>query len=242
MIASAQKRARPKPKTAPPSAAAPAQARLPVTITLKKGDEIEGNFLRADSETMEVEVRSGRLTIKMSEVSSLYFKGEDEKHAEEEEKDPVLPTPDPSLQAGRKAFAALQKLAEAAKIKLPVGDYGNLLIETKPVIDEALMDISDYSLKNAIARTLEAYYDAGQAGGAARAYETPRQIFGAPRVIEQGIPVDSEPGATLMKKYQIKAEVNRLAQADHLKLDEALKAIWSVAGERLNYVASMIRQ
>ncbi|MBO0862481.1 MAG: hypothetical protein J2P21_29075, partial [Chloracidobacterium sp.] len=240
-IASGQKRARPKPKTAPTPAAAPAPTRRPVSVTLKKGDEIEGNFLRADTETMEVEVRSGRLTIKMSDVSSLFFIDEGERPAEEEEKDPAPPAPDPGLQAGRKAFAALQKLAEAAKIKLPVGDYGNLLIDTKPVIDEALMDISDYSLKNAITRTLEAYYDAGQAGGAARAYET-RQTFGAPRVIEQGIPVDSEPGATLMKKYQIKAEVNRLAQADHLKLDEALKAIWAVAGERLNYVASMIRQ
>jgi hypothetical protein len=45
-----------------------------------------------------------------------------------------------------------------------------------------------------------------------------------------------------MRKYQIKPEVDRLAQADHLKLDEALKAIWAVAGARLNYVATMIRQ
>jgi hypothetical protein len=241
-IAYGQKQTRPKNKTAPPTAAAPRPARRPVTVALKRGDEIDGNFLRADAETMEIELPSGRLTIKMNEVSSLYFKGEDEKPAEEEQKDAAPPaSPNPGLQAERKAYSALRKLAEAAKIKLPLGEYGNLLIDTKPVIDEALMDISDYSLKNAIARTLEAYYDAGQAYGAARAYET-RRAFGAPRVVEQGIPVDSEPGATLMRKYQIKAEVDRLAQADHLKLDEALKAIWEVADARLNYVASMIRQ
>jgi len=45
-----------------------------------------------------------------------------------------------------------------------------------------------------------------------------------------------------MRKYQIKPEVDRLAQADHLKLDEALKAIWAVASARLNYVAELIRQ
>ncbi|MBO0725677.1 MAG: hypothetical protein J2P52_08770 [Blastocatellia bacterium] len=238
-IAYGQKRARPKAKPAP----AAATVKRPVNVVLKRGDEISGNFLRADAETMEIELPSGKLTIKMSEVSSLYFTGEAEQPEEEqnEQKDAAPTAPDRSLQAERKAYSALRKLAEAAKIKLPLGEYGNLLIDTKPVIDEALMDISDYSLKNAIARTLEAYYDAGQALGAARAYET-RQIFGAPRVVEQGIPVDSEPGATLMRKYQIKAEVNRLAQADHLKLDEALKAIWGVAGERLNYVASMIRQ
>jgi hypothetical protein len=45
-----------------------------------------------------------------------------------------------------------------------------------------------------------------------------------------------------MKKYQIKPGVNRLGQADHLELDTALKAIWEVAGARLNYLATLIRQ
>src|SRR5215475_9123220 len=242
-ISSGQKRARPKPKAAPATATAP--VKRPVNITLKKGDEISGNFLRADTETMEVETQSGKLTIRMSEVSSLYFIGEDETPAEEEHKDAASPAaPDPGLQAERKAYAALRKLAEAAKIKLPAGQYGDLLIDAKTTIDEALMDITDYSLKNAITRTLEAYYDAGQALGAAQSYEPRRtpMTWGSARVIEQGIPVKSEPGATLMRKYQIKPEVDRLAQADHLKLDEALKAIWAVASARLNYVATLIRK
>jgi hypothetical protein len=248
-IAFGQKRARPKPKTAPATATAP--VKRPVNITLKKGDEISGDFLRADTETMEVETRSGKLTIRMSEVSSLYFIGEDEKPAEEERTDTAPPSKsrgdlgDPSLQAERKAYAALRKLDEAAKIKLPAGQYGDLLIDAKTIIDEALMDISDYQLKNAITRTLEAYYDASQALGAAQSYEPRRtpMTWGSARVIsEQRIPVKSEPGATLMRKYQIKPEVDRLAQADHMKLDEALKAIWAVAGARLNYVATLIRQ
>jgi len=248
-IAFGQKRARPKPNTAPATATAP--VKRPVNITLKKGDEISGNFLRADTETMEVETKSGKLTIRISEVSSLYFIGEDEKPEEEEQKDTAPPSKsrgdqgDPGLQAERKAYAALRKLDEAAKIKLPAGQYGDRLIDAKTTIDEALMDISDYQLKNAITRTLEAYYDVGQALGAAQSYEPRRtpMTWGSARVInEQRISVKSEPGATLMRKYQIKPEVDRLAQADHLKLDEALKAIWAVAGARLNYVASLIRQ
>lgn len=242
VIAAGQRRARPKPKTAPAPAAAPAPARRPVTVNLKQGDTVTGNFLRADAETMEVEIQTGRLTIKMSEVASLVFTDEGEKPPEEEQKETAAPVTDPSLMAARKAYAELRKLAEAAKIKLPLGQYGNLLIETKTVVEEALTEISDYSLKNEIARTLEAYYDAGQAWGAARAYDTGRMTWGAARVIEQRIPVDSEPGATLMRKYQIKPGVNRLAQADHLELDTALKAIWAVAGARLNYVATLIRQ
>jgi hypothetical protein len=239
--AAGQRRPRPKPKTAPAPAAALVTIKRPVTVNLKQGDQVTGNFLRADAETMEVEIQSGRLTIKMSEVASLVFIDEGVMPIEEEHKDAAPPAPDPGLQAGRKAYAALRKLAEAAKINLPLGQYGNLLIDTKPVIEEALTEISDYSLKTEISRALEAYYDAGQAFGAARTYDTGR-VFGAARVIEQRIPVDTEPGATLMRKYQIKPGVNRLGQADHLELDTALKAIWTVAGGRLNYVAALIRQ
>src|SRR5262245_24985189 len=247
-IASGQRRSRPKSKPAPPAPAttiAPAPAKRPVTVNLKEGDPVTGNFLRADAETMQIEIRSGRLTIKMSEVASLVFTEEGEtaaRRAEEEQKETSTPPPDPSLPAARKAYAALRKLAEAAKIKLPLGQYGNLLIETKTVVEEALTEISDYSLKNEIARTLDAYYDAGQAWGAAQAYDTGRRTLGAARVIEQRILVDSEPGATLMRKYQIKPGVNRLGLADHLELDTTLKTIWGVAGARLNYVAALIRQ
>ena len=246
-VAYGQRRPRPKPKTAPPAPAkaiSPAPSKRPVTVNLKQGDPVTGYFMRADAETLQIEIRSGQLTIKMSEVASLIFTEEGEtaaRPAEEEQKDTAAPASDPSLPAARKAYAALRKLAEAAKIKLPLGQYGNLLIETKTVVEEALAEISDYSLKNEIARTLEAYYDAGQAWGAARAYDV-IQTWGAARVIEQRIPVDSEPGATLMRKYQIKPGVNRLGLADHLELDTALKTIWGVAGARLNYVAALIRQ
>src|SRR5262245_938855 len=179
--AAGQKRSRPKPKTAPARAAEPVPTKRPVTVTLKQGDSVTGNFLRADAETMEVEIQSGRLTIKMNEVASLIFIEEGVMPIEEEQKDAASPAPDPSMPAARKAYAELLKLAEAAKIKLPLGQYGNLLIETKAVVEEALTEISDYSLKNEIARTLEAYYDAGQAWGAARDYDTRRQrTFGDP--------------------------------------------------------------
>jgi hypothetical protein len=248
--AAGQRRSRPKPKTAPTRAAEPVPTKRPVTVTLKQGDSVTGNFLRADAETMEVEIQSGRLTIKMNDVASLIFtdEGEGVMPIEEETKDAASPAPDPGPAAGRKAYAALRKLADAANIKLPQGQYGDLLIDTKTVVEEALTEISDYSLKNQIASTLEAYQDAGQAWGAARPYETRRQRtfgsdpWGPTRVIEQRIPIDSEPGATLMRKYQIKPGVNRLAVPDHLELDTALKAIWAVASARLNYVATLIRQ
>ena len=63
--AARQKRSRPKPNTPPAHAATPIPTKRPVTVNLKQGDQVTGNFLRADAETMEVEIQSGRLTIKM---------------------------------------------------------------------------------------------------------------------------------------------------------------------------------
>lgn len=236
-ITAGQRRPRLKPKPAPPVPAAaisPAPAKRSVTVNLKQGEPVKGNFLRADAETAQVEIQSGRLTIKMNEVASLVFTNEGEiaarpaKEEQPDEKDTDLPASNPNLPAARKAYAALRKLAEAAKIKLPLGQYGNLLIETKPVVDEALMEISEYTLKTEIARVMEAYIDAGQAWGAAQA--------------NGHVPINSEPGTTLMRKYQIKPGVNRLGQADHLEIDTTLKTIWAAAGARLNYVAALIRQ
>jgi hypothetical protein len=84
--AAGQRRSRPKPKTAPARAAAPVPTKRPVTVTLKQGDQVEGNFLRADTETIEVEIQSGRLTIKMNDVASLVFVDEGVMPIEEEQK------------------------------------------------------------------------------------------------------------------------------------------------------------
>src|SRR5262245_27420115 len=110
-VALGQRRPRPKPKPAPPAPAtttSPAPAKRPVTVNLKEGDPVTGNFLRADAEKMQIEIRSGQLTIKMSEVASLVFSEEGEtaaRRAEEERKDADPPATDPSLPAARKAYA-----------------------------------------------------------------------------------------------------------------------------------------
>jgi len=228
--AAAQRRPRPKPKPAPVPAATPASTKRPVTVNLKQGDPVAGNFLRADAETVQIEVQSGQLTIKMNEVASLVFTDEEEpaKPAEEAPKDSAPAPANPTLPAARKASAALSKLAEAAKIKLPYGQYGNLLIEVRPAIDEALIELPDGTLKIEITRAMENYTDAAQAWGAA-------QVNGR-------VPITDEPGARLMRKYEIKPGVNRLGQADHLEIDTALKTIWAVAESRLNYIATLIKR
>ncbi|HKX28225.1 MAG TPA: hypothetical protein VJ302_11055, partial [Blastocatellia bacterium] len=54
------------------------------------------------------------------------------------------------------------------------------------------------------------------------------------------IPISSEPGNTLMRKYDIRPEANNVGQADHLSLDLTLRTIWARAGIYFNNVANLL--
>jgi hypothetical protein len=235
-IASGQGKPRPKPKPKPRTSStttAPTSAttKRPVTVNLKNGDPVSGHFLRADGETVQIETRSGRLSIKMSDVYSLVFSDDVEASSgtiEEIVKNLDPAESDTNLAAARKSYNALRKLADAAQIKLACAQYGYLLIETRAVLDEALPEITDGSIRLYIERSLEAYTDAGKACGA---------------VDEKGvIPINTEPGATLRDKYNIKAGVNAFGQAVHLRIDDALKNIWAAAAVQLKNLSLSLGQ
>jgi hypothetical protein len=231
IITPGQSRPRPRPRSAPP-APAPATvstpARRAVTVNLKQGDPVTGNFVRADAETVQVEMASGRLTIKMSDVASLVFAADAPgKTAEEAAKNPAPANPAASP-AARKAYTALRKLADAAQLGLPYGQYGNLLIETKAIVSEAMATIPESTLKTYLAQAMDAYTDAGQAWSA---MQTKGNLL-----------IATEPAATLMNKYSIRPDVNQLGQADHLRLDTTLSTIWAAAGNHLNNVAALLKQ
>lgn len=225
-----QTRARPRPRPATPApapAAVSAPARRAVTVNLKQGEPVTGNFVRADAETVQVELSGGRLIIKMSDVASLVFTSDaTSKTAEETAKNPAPANPAASP-AAHKAYTALRKLADAAQLGLPYPQYGNLLIETKAVVGEAMTTLPEGTLKTYIAQALDAYTDAGQAWGA-------MQMKGA-------LLIATEPAATLMNKYSIRPDVNAVGQADHLRLDTTLSAIWAAAGNHLNNLATLLK-
>ena len=231
-IVISQSRPRPKSKTVqliPASTATSSVTKRPVTINLKKGDPIKGYFLRADAETVQVEVKSGTLAIKLNEIDSLLFRSEEASEAKPHEAaqaEPPRPTQDSIQQNMRKAYTSLRKLSDAAKISLPYPQYANLLIEVRPVIEQTLSALPEGGVKSDVAAAMEAYMDAGQAWGA---------------MLTKGVlPIATEPGATLMKKYAIKPAVNALGQEDHLQLDTTLNAIWTAAESRLSNLAMLL--
>jgi hypothetical protein len=103
-----------------------------------------------------------------------------------------------------------------------------LLIEVRPAIDQALAALPEGAVKSDVAAAMESYTDAGQAWGV---------MFG-----KGGLPIATEPGATLMKKYAIKPAVNALGQESYLPLDLTLATIWTSARMRLNNIAALLKQ
>jgi hypothetical protein len=232
-VAVSQSRSRSKARTVravPAPAATPLPIKRPVTINLKQGDPIRGFFLRADANTVQVEVKSGSMAVKLNEIDSLQFAPEESAAVVTKAEAPVEAAPvaqDTVTPNARKAFTALRKLADAAKIGLPYPQYTNLLIEVRPAVDQALGALPEGAIKSDVAAAMEAYTDAGQAWSA---------------MTGTGIlPIATEPGATLMKKYAIKPAVNALGQEDRLLIDTTLSTIWTAAGTRLNNIATILK-
>jgi hypothetical protein len=224
-IVNGQRKTHPKTRPRPPAISI-APAKLPVIVNLKDGQSVKGHFIRADAQNLQVEVRSGKLSIKMSEVFSMIFETDEEtpsKSVEEVVKNLDQEAADPTLPVARKAYNTLRRLAEAGQLRVPYSQYSAQLFEAKSVVDEALGVLPDGAIKIDLTRALEVYTDVARAWGAAS---------------QNGrIPINTEPGSTLMQKYKIKPELNAVSQADHLKLDTALKTILSSAEPMLRNIA-----
>lgn len=209
----------------------PAPIKRPVTINLKQGDSIQGYFLSADADTVQVEVKSQSRVFRLNEIDALSFSAKEPESKSQQENPPSAaqpaPTPDAALVNARKAYTALRKLSDAAKIGLPYLQYANMLIEVRPVVDDALSALPENGLKADIRAAMEAYVDAGQAWGQAH--------------MTGFLPIATEPGMTLMKKYAIKPAVNALGQEDRLILNMTLNAIWAAAAGSLNSLASALK-
>jgi hypothetical protein len=232
-VADSQSRSRSKARVvraAPVPAATPLPVKRPVTINLKQGDPIKGYFMRADANALLVELKTGSMVVKLSEIDSLSFTPDEPPAVATKAEAPAEPAPvvqDTVTPNARKAYTALRKLADAAKIGLPYPQYANLLIEVRPAIDQAFAALPEGAIKGDVAGAMEAYTDAGQAWSA---------------MMGSGVlPIATEPGATLMKKYGIKPAVNALGQEDRLLIDVTLGTIWTAAGTRLNNIAMVLK-
>jgi hypothetical protein len=121
----------------------------------------------------------------------------------------------PGTQKAAEAVAALRKIHAATEVGVNYQQYGMLLIEAKAKVNDANAVLPDGELKNRLNAAVDAYTDASQVWG--------MKINGPP------LSPDKEPGATLMRKYNLKTHTISAAALTYIDPEEAMRAMWGAA-------------
>jgi hypothetical protein len=193
-----------------------------VTVNLKTGAPVTGQFVQADPLSIQIEVAGNLLKIKIDDVVSVVFAPE---LVPKQAVEAVAP---PKDEDANRALRALRKLAGATEIGISFQEYGSRLIDVKNEVDDASSRIPAGDLKNELSLAMEAYADAGQAWNQMIRYE-----FMLP---------NSEPGLTLIRKYSLQPTElvpgNRSTLA--LPRNYVLTSVWGAARSHIDRASSML--
>ena len=103
--------------------------------------------------------------------------------------------------AAQDAIAALKKIEAATQVGVNYQQYGMLLIEAKDKVNNANAALPASELKRELNAAIDAYADAGQVWSA--------------KISDRNLKPDTEPGATLIRKYNLKTNSIRIGRALH---------------------------
>lgn len=115
----------------------------------------------------------------------------------------------------REAVAALRKIEAAVQVGVSYQQYGTLLVEAKSKVNDANVVLPEGELKQKLNAAMDAYADAGQVWGL--------KVGGTNLLPER------EPGATLVRKYNLKTHTISSVSLTYIDPDEAMQAAWGAA-------------
>ena len=160
-------------------------------------------------------------------------------------KDPNALSPD-AKSAARKSLDALQKLKASSDVGVNKMQYGNLLIEAKAAVNQAIPKLPDNELKKEIQATMEAYADVSEAWEAFEGEELLNiKDFGQITPNRKG----QQFGVHLRNKYNLKiypVEFSGKQVSEdkalfvYLKRSETFSTIWQEAERHLNRAESLM--
>ena len=206
------KKADQKPKTAEKSG-------RHVTVNLKNGDVLSGDFIQASAESVEIEVNGVRQKISLDEVATMVF-ASGQRISSAPSRDTVL--------AAEAAVKSLRKLAATTMVKPAFQDYQSRLIDVKVDVEDALARLPEGNLKTEMKLALEAFVDA-------------ENIWYEEGDIEVILPAKDELAAQLMKKYEIPPiEPNTDPAKLRLDRDIMLNKIWASARAHMDKLAPLL--
>jgi hypothetical protein len=211
-------------KTAQPETTHP----RPVTINLKSGAPVNGNFVQADANNIQLDVAGNRLSIKVDDVTSIAF---------------VAGMIPPVQQAAKQippsveqALRALRKIAGAIEVGVNHLQYSALVIDAKSAVDEALASLPDGELKEELKAAMEAYTDAGTVWNKIVGTDHgPGQIVLASRYGKH------EPMWSIHEKYSVPAEPGTTGSTI-ISADLMQDTIWKAARAHLDKATTVSKQ
>lgn len=174
-----------------------------VIVEKTNGDRFTGLLVRADTESLIVQISDANLPIRLSEIKAIWF-GE-------------IPQPvvvENKIDYVAEALKSLRKLTAATDVGVNFQDYSRRVIDVKAEVENLLPGIADEYVKNEIKSAMDAYADASSAWNFAvknRGY-----LF-----------IEFEPALTLQPKYNLATE--QLGRMTLISNQTALSKIWATA-------------
>lgn len=194
---------KPTPKPIPVVEAKPTQK---VIIEKSNGDKLTGLLVKADTETLTIQISETNLPVKFIEIKAVWFG--------EIPAQPIVDTKkDKEQESIQEALKSLRKLSAATEVGVSFADYGRRLIDVKSEVAEYLSNISDGYTKDEINAAMQAYADTATAWN-----EMIRYDF---------MIVKFEPGTSLQRKYSI--PVSRIGNEQVMTRNAVLSTIWAAA-------------
>lgn len=154
--------------TAQPSSPPAATPKRPVTVTVRNGNPPVGNFIQADTNTIQIEVKGARQSIKIDDVVSIAFiNPASSTQAETPPAERRLPCPPLTDEQKRLVLAALAELERTSKVYNIESYYSeavyNALLLAGDRTQKALDALPDCQLRRLLFVTITAYKDIGRA-------------------------------------------------------------------------------
>jgi hypothetical protein len=189
-----------------------------VTVNLIEGEPVKGKLVKADSETIVLEMGAVEATIKTEKVQSIVFDASPDSNAPLVE-DKSLKSKE--VEAAEKIVSALRRLDNAIEVGVMFQNYSALLIENKTTIDENLPHIKNVEFSLAVGRTMVDHQYAMYVWNLAVANNWSKFF------------TKQEPGRTLITKYGVPVKISIWTD---IPVMTGLRYVWLSARNNYNAV------
>lgn len=218
---------RKRPNASTPTRTASVIQKRRVILDLVAQEPIAADFIQADASSITVEINGARRVFQMEEVVGVIFS------PDEANKRLSQTASRQGLAQVQEALKALRKLNSATSVGISLMQYGQLLVDAKASLDEALATMPVGELRNELALSMQAYVDAKEVWNVIITKNAAGILYWRKQLKEQYQVPD---------KLEVKGMVFHPLELDEFSLDIVLNYLWKNARAHLDNASSRLTQ